>query len=662
MWWSLIPFVVVTAALLLLPGTLVNLTAGLRGWSALGFAPMVSAAVIASGAIVAQFLGAPWGPVPIVFATLGFVGLAALVRLLARRWRPALRVGGVRSSSGASGAGLRVPRSAPVWTLGGWAIAAVLMTRNFVGLTGSPQNFSQTFDNLFHLNAVRWIAEHRLGSALDMRMVTGEAPAGFYPTAWHDIASATLLTLGSTDAVRATAALALTATAVVWPLSCLLLVRRFITPTPVNQLATGVLAIAFPAFPYLLLGFGVLYPNLLGMSMLPAMTALAMQILGLGPDEPAAAGGRWVSAGIGLVGLALAHPNVAFTLVDVIGVILIVCWAVPTIVRAIGSRDWTALARFRALVLVGWLIGAAVALKVVRPPITAGRQHNWRTVPGAIAEFLSVSPMAATVVAASALLALLGIVVQQARRRYLLVLLHAGVGFLWLIGAAAPEGVFRDLIVGPWFADSYRLASLLPLTAVPLAVVGVDFLAGLVGSRRPADATWRRPVLALGIAALLIIATQFGSGRGQVIAWAHASYGPFGDPGGTLVSADEYALITRLPQHVPPDDVVAVNPWNGSSMAYAIVGVHTNHTHALYMPTADDILINDQLNQLSVRPEVCAAVRAEGIGWVLDFWNEPFLHGYEKNYPGLADLAQSPGFEVVDRQGAAVLYRITGCP
>lgn len=649
MWSSVIPFVAVTLALIFLPGTLVNLTAGLRPLSAVGFAPLVSTGVVAVAAIIWQLVGVPWGPLPIVLTTALTVGLAFAVRYLFKRfgWEPPLPEGAVRPG------GVH-----PGWVLGGWATSIALLGRDVIQILGSPLNFSQTFDNIFHLNAVRWITENRMGSALDMRMTSAPEPSGFYPTAWHDLASGTLLTMGTVDPVRAQNALILVVTAVVWPLSCLLLTRRLLVPSRLNQLATGILSAAFTAFPFLLISFGVLYPNLLGLCLLPAMMAVAVDLLDIG-DAPRSGplGATWLLAAIGMVAIGLAHPNVALVLLDVVGVIMIVYWAVPTVWRAARQRDWTRQAKFRGIVLLGWLAGAALALKVIRPPISAGRWPNPRNLFDTLVETVSLSPMEATVVLVPAGLTWLGVLAAIIRRKYLLpVLLHAGMTFLWFVAGAVPMGFFRDLIVGSWYSDPYRLAVLLPITAVPLAVIGFDFAFELVAKRAP---VLRSIPLLLAAALALTASIQFDPGRQGTIEWSAEHYRIRLDS--NLVDSYEYRLIQRLPEIVPAGEVIAVNPWNGSSMAYALVGVQTTHTHVLFDETADEKTIREYLNQAENRPAVCSALAAEDVKWVLDFGNTRLVNGIIEPYRGFFFLQWTDGFEPVASEGPAVLYRITAC-
>ncbi|MDO5684231.1 MAG: hypothetical protein Q4G46_15580, partial [Propionibacteriaceae bacterium] len=194
-----------------------------------------------------------------------------------------------------------------------------------------------------------------------------------------------------------------------------------------------------------------------------------------------------------------------------------------------------------------------------------------------------------------------------------------------------------------------------------LAAVGFSFLADLLGKQLRTRSLVVEGLIAVLLAAALIGATQFGTGKTHVLRWANSYYGLNARPGGTLVTENEYELIKRLPGIVPADDVVAVNPWNGGSMAYALAGVHTNHTHVLYSATKNDKMINARLNAAATSPAVCQALDAGGIDWVLDFGNTQFLNAVNKAYPGFWHLDVAEGFEPVDSEGGAVLYRITAC-
>jgi len=638
----------------LVPGGLINLAAGFRPATSLGLAPLVSTAVVAVAAIAADAAGIAWGPLPIFAGTVLFALVAWVIRRVSTGW---LGEPGVPRSPGTAS-----DASSVLWPITAMACAVVLLSVDAIRILASPTNFSQTYDNIFHLNGVRWMVDNRNGSALDMRMISGDAPASFYPTAWHDIVSGGLLTMGSADAVAGTNALIIVSIAIIWPLSCLALVRRIVAPTAVGTVATGVLVASFSPLPYLLLRFGVLYPNHLGLCLLPAVMALAVSLLNLGE------GPRWplvptlLTLATGMVALGVAHPNVALTMVAVLGLQLVTFWALTPIVSALRARRSLGRLWWRLGLLVVWAVGSFVAYSVVRPAQWASIWGPLRGYPDAVVEALAVSPLDATIVWVPAALTLAGVLAAIVRRRHWWLLAsHLALSLLWVVAGAEGYGELRDFIVGPWYNDPFRLAAMLPITALPLAAVGLVWLVDLVRARvdKGAASRKRELLVTVGVTAALLASTQFVGGKPQMVDWARGAY--LITAKSELVDSDEYAVIRQVPGIVPEDGVIAVNPWNGSSMVYAITGRHATATHVLYTPTEDTQILIDHLDDVATNPEVCPALIDLGVDWVLDFGQTRLINNEKWHYPGWDDLAVAPGFEVAARQGHATLYRLTAC-
>lgn len=639
-WLTIIPFVLIILVFFFVPGGVINMAAGFNRLSALAFAPPVSVGVIALAAIIWQLFGVPWGVLPIILTTALFAAAAFAVKRFAS-WR-----GWVLQRHPE-----RDLRQGWRWGLGGWLIGMVLLSVDLVRILGDPHNFSQTFDDVFHLNAVRWITENRQGSSLAMHMTGTELPTGFYPTAWHDIGSAALLTLNAMDPVQVTNALLIVTMCFVWPLGCVVLVRRLLAVSKLSQLAVGVLSASFIALPYAPMSFGVLYPNLLGLCLLPTMIALAADILDISPAAQSPLLGAWVAAGIGMIALMLSHPNVALTMTNMVGVVLICYWAIPKIWVALKTSSWNRNTSWQLIVTTGWVAAAIAAQVVIRPPASAGRWAPSRTFLDALIETVSISPLDATIVVVPSLLAFVGAVVVVWKRRHLEILcLHAVFCLFWLVAAVVPLGSLREAIVGSWYSDPHRLAALLPLTGLPLAVIGLDFL---ISSLRQQA----KPATIIVVVALLTWLTQADEGKRSGIEWSTSSFRL--GRGYSLLSRDEYQLIQRLPALVGKDRV-AVNPQNGSSLAYALAGINTNLTHIFYNPTPRDDIINRHLDAISQMPQVCQALNEENIKYVLDFGNV-LVDGAAKAYPGYHYLSVLSSFQEVDHQGDAVLYKISGC-
>ena len=160
MWWTILPYVLVTVAVVVLPGFVVNFAAGLRPVQAVGYAPLASVGLISVAAIAADLVGVSWSALPVLVATAVVAVLAGLTRLLIARLTT------TRAPARALDAASEAPvwwRSSLGWTLGSLVIAATVLAIDGVRMLGTPTAFSQTYDNIYHLNA-RPRSTRRLGT------------------------------------------------------------------------------------------------------------------------------------------------------------------------------------------------------------------------------------------------------------------------------------------------------------------------------------------------------------------------------------------------------------------------------------------------------------------------------------------------------------------
>lgn len=657
MWWTIVPSVLVTLAVVLIPGFAFNWAAGLRPRTALGLAPLSSVGLVSGGAVIGGFLGLEWGPLPVIaftaFATLIAWGLRILV---GKRW-PAL---------------CRQPDEPPLihwgWLLGSGVVAAALMVFDSVRALGSPSNFSQTYDNVFHLNLVQWMVQHRTGSVLELTMTGDEA---FYPAAWHDLASLVLLILRQHDAMLATNALIIVTMAVIWPFSCLTLVARALPLSRTGTLGTAVLLASFGAFPYWLIRFGVLYPNFLALCLLPAVIALEISLLDLGEGQRFPLLPTLLAGAAGVATITLAHPNATVTLICVLSVVFIFFWALNPVLRGPRlnpllpalriSQGRTVLVRM--LLFAGWVVVAAFAFKVLRPPWSASVWGPAGTFGEAISEAITSSPLVQVILWPASILVLVGAVaVIVTRRLWWLLGAHLGLSALWIVGGALEAGKLRYLLVGPWYNDPNRLAAMLPITAIPLAAYGLawisDLVQRLVGRQRTVSERVDG-IFAVLVTTALLLTTQWSAGKLEILDGVRATYEI--TPDSVLVDSDEFAVIQMVEELTDPDDVIAVNPWTGASMAYALTGRQTTAVHVTDPPDKDTQILIDHLSAASDDPEVCPAINDLSVDWVLDFGNERFINNEDRVYPGWYGLEDNPGFELAFRQGEAALYRVIAC-
>jgi hypothetical protein len=248
------------------------------------------------------------------------------------------------------------------------------------------------------------------------------------------------------------------------------------------------------------------------------------------------------------------------------------------------------------------------------------------------------------------------------RRRRWLVLSHLVAGSLYIL-AAGVDGDTRRLFTGFWYTDSHRLAAIIPITGVPLAVIGLmavvsvaqTRLTALGGAHTPGARAGRPALVAVPavLAVLLLVSGGLYSGdhRDRLL----EAY-PKVDP---LVDQEEYALFSRIDGHVAPDELIAQMPLNGSPAVMALTRrqvlfpqINTGRT------TPDQLYLARHLVDAPVDDEVCVIADRLNVRYLLTN-DKPWGNMWDGlTYPG---PSRASGFELVDRGGTFELYRITAC-
>lgn len=658
-WTDLMLVSGIALTLLFLPGMIIGWMVGVRGFLLAALAPPLSTTIIAVSAIVAGFLGVPWTWVVPATVTLGLAGLTAAAVQLAslRGWQ--VRV--TRNPAATWRCDL------PLWA--GGALAAGLIGSQLKDVFGRPNAFSQTYDNVFHMAAVRYALETGNASSLAIGGVTRvDSDPGFYPAAFHGVV-ALVVQGGTHDIALGFNAVAIAIAAFVWPFACLGLVRLALPESATGVLGAAVLVASFATFPILLLDFGVLYPNLFALALVPALFGLLIQLLGLhGPRHVS----PLVSAGLlmaMLPGLTLAHPNAVMTLIA-LSIAPMVAWFLRS-----WRREWSTKRRRVELLRASFVLMAFIGVSLfawlrVRPSAEGSLWLPIASAPQAVGEaLLNATPGGGRAAWVLSFFVCAGVVVAcRTHRGWLVGSWATIVGLLVVVSAFAPSDL-RSFLTGIWYNDPLRFSATLPLVAFPLSVLGVHSLGQTLirrlherSSGRPAIQSRRRwPVLMvvpLGLVIALAAGTQRAPYLQSSIEVAAEQYALSWDS--PLVSADEYDLILRVPDLVDADAVVATNPQNGSSMLYALTGVETTTTHIAYNATADQQTIRYHLDDAAHSVAVCSAVRRMGITHALDFGPRE-LDDQWQPYPGLLGLSRADGFREVAREGAAVLYQLTVC-
>lgn len=634
------PAAVLLALYAVLGGTLAWLI-GLRGLWAVAAAPAFAMTVVGGASLLAGFAGIGWSIVPcLVLAAVIGVGIHLVRRRGQRR---------VTSS----------PSTSRWWTIGAAVAAAVVIGLQIFAVIGQPSAISQTFDNVFHLNAIRYIMDTGAASPLELGQMT--SPNGgvpFYPSAWHATAAivAQLSGVGIPAVVNAQT---LVIAAVIWPLSAMLLARTLMGKSATVTVTAAIVSCAIPVFPILPMDYGVLYPFQLALAIVPFAVAATASAFGIGTSAKDLAPGWWGFVALGAIpGAALAHPG---------GFVAWLAFSVP-IVLVFVVRLWRAhrSGRVRAALAAGMLayFGVGVLLlMVLRPPLPTRGWPTERTPGQAALEVAQVSMFYGTIAIGVAIAVLLGLFWVLKERSEALVVGAA----LWAIGAllfivviSLPIGPIRDALTGSWYNNWPRLAAVFGIALVPLATLGIARTVEAIGrlwSRSQPDGRLLRVIAgvvaaAIGFAVLPLPAIPAAVAQAQIRFVL--------DEGSSLISSDEMALLERLPEHVPAGSVIAGNPYTGTALAYAIGGRQVLMPHILVDVSDDAATINDHLADAESMPAVCDAAEALDVRFVLDFGDRE-VHGGSHPLAGLEDLEESGAVRLVDSQGDARLYEVTAC-
>lgn len=638
-WLGTAPSVVVALVVLLVPGLGVGILLGARGLILWAAAAPVSLSVVGTTAVAAQVLGVRWSLLPLALAT-------ASVWLLA--WRLGRRIRGRRPIE------IREPeRSTNVPAALAWAGAALVLGAHIIYMVGDPANIAHLHDNVFHLNAVRFVEQSGNGSSMFLGHLGVDELTSFYPAAWHDVVALVSSTsaAGVPTAINVTN-LALLCTA--WPLGCMLLTSAVTRVDGLAAVVGAVLSTAFSGFPYLLYHFGVVYPWMTAMALLPGV--LGLVVLAVKPADVSAGRRRTASLLVmaSVPGLALAHPSV---------LTLSMALAAP-VVLATASRSRTLRGlRGIPLLAVVYVVTLVVVWTLVRPP----RASNWEGVGdplGAFVRAAMMAPVGGPIPWILVAVVMVGLAVLPRWANRMWVFWTFATGLLLVVASnlrQAPE--LRWWLSGVWYSDPFRAATIVTVAMLPVAALGTYSTISAVRSRVSLSGAVRHTAVRTTVTVLAVV-LGFALARTPAVAYsteigrrAH-SY----TPSSRLVTIHELRLFRQLDEYVPADALIAGDPQTGAALSYAFAGRESVQPFVGLNRGSDGAMVMDRLNQMRVDPAVCSAVLRLNVQFVLDFGDQAVDRDQASRVPGLQDLTAQNGFMLVAQEGPAKLYRITGCP
>ena len=627
------------------------------------YAPLLTFALVTVSAIVLGKTGIPWSLISFVLVAAVLVAAAAgLMWLVGRRW-PAL--------ASVSWPGNDVPVA---WPVVGAVLGGFLVLHMTEDMVFGPEAFSQTLDNSYHMNAIRWIQEHGDASSLTMGAVSGmNQEPYFYPAGWHDFVYLIYNTTG-TSIATATIVMILLVAGIIWPCSLVAMCLSIPHLRRLQALAIPALTCGFFAFPGRLLFWGVLFPNLLGYALLPAFVALLSHMIQvMARREYSLVLSLSLTILVGLGGLALVHPN---------AVVSAAVFAVPMllggVVQVLRTRGASTRERLVGTgVLVALIAGCVTAWSVLRPSQEAS--ELWTSIMGegeAVYQFLflgleNANPLGGNFAPAYLVgfLALWGVGYLLYKRRNLwLIGSWMLVGYMWIIAASVPRGDFRLLMVGPWYTDHFRLAALVVFPSVLLAGIGlggaVEGIFVRIMHAIPREKHAKVAPAMMGAAMVLVLAVAGLSSRTPAMhdATLEVAKRYQVTPTSDILNQDEMNVINEIPKIVPKGDTIVNNPWDGSAYIYALADRHLTSYHFEFQTSPKYAAILNDLKDARTNPEVCREVNQYKAHWYVHLENQGnFGPSEQKNYDGLVAAIDTDVLTPVYSSGPMTLYRISAC-
>ncbi|MDZ8274545.1 DUF6541 family protein [Microbacterium aquimaris] len=628
--------ILVAGGALFIPGLIV-LAAGWR-WSVrlLLLAPAVSIAVIALAAVFAPLVGLGWGLIPVGVVSASLALLAAIFRVMF----PMATEGAAQP---------RVASSAVAYL--SLAVATLLLGAQSMIAFISPENIAQTFDTIVHLNSVALAVSDENASAF---AIATQAGSSFYPNAWAALSSLVAVVAGVNVPIAANAA-TVAIVAVLWPASALAFAWTAFAARPVALVATGTLSAAFGAFPWIMLYFGVLYPNLTGYAVIPAVLAVAFHI-----RRSLRSRGTVKEVALFLlliVGAGLGHPNAIVAHVYIMTVLALL---------DISLRAVKASTTNETLVLLGAGLLVIVVAVVFRQFVSTSEGASgwgpWQSPAQAFGEGILAHPAQLPVTLTVAGLVVFGLLTVVVRRAdFSVVVPFIVVVVLFILVSGYPVGTrMRDALTNPWYNDSFRVAALLGVVALPVATLGVVRISGRI-RRSFLDRSPRVILAGSAVAGFgLLLSASVGPGVSTAIERVQDTYRY--SESSYLITEDERALLAELPDLVEPDALIAGSPRTGASLALAFADRDVLDFHIFGPRTDAEDYLNRHLADIDVDPAVCRAVNETGVDYVLDFGGDGVGNVEVDAWDGIVDLAPSDRLVVVDEIGDARLFAIEGCP
>lgn len=563
-------------------------------------------------------------------------------------------------------------------------IAAILTATVFLIVLDGPDCYFQAWDNQTHLRRIRAFTETGNFSPFNNQLYSDSSVAPnqsintFYPSAWHLLA-AMLVSLLNIPVTEAANAINILSVGLLLPMTMFLCLREMGIAKPASYALCAVICIGVPIYPWDLISYGPLYPNLLGFCVLPGEIALLLNMLNsIDSKKPNELLGTLLLLLLGTISLALVHPNCVFAL----GLIL-----APYLISKVKNLIKTSYQKLPDI-----LCAAVPLFAIALIWITLNRMsfmHGvvdcywpaFTTVKQAFLNSLFLGTTTHPIQLFIPILVFAGIYTDIKDNKFCLVATYVLLVLFYTIDAGTNLAI-KPILTGFWYNDYHRISAMLGLVSILLACKAINRTVLLLEKTCRIRNTCKRVAItgAAVISASLIIFWSFiplqGSKEWQT-AFGYQITEMRYQYSKQLIYYDIFSPLeeefckTTLPQFNPDNSAVINNPDDGSLFAYSVYGLNMYY-RTWYPPstkteTKESLAIRYHLNELKTNKTVRNAVEKIGAKYVLQLDHGDQTQEYRIQYNndnaeewrGIDLIDEStPGFSLVAANDDIRLYRI----
>lgn len=574
--------------------------------------------------------------------------------------------------------------------LGYVAFACVFAGDLFVWYLGSPDSYAQQFDNISHLGTIQGFVNSGAWSPFASSLYSSASDAainplpggGFYPTAWYSVAALAVTSMGVTTAFAENVA-NFVFVALVLPVGSFAFMRVLFDDRKAAIPFGAFCTLLFAGFPWMIIFFGPLYPNMSAFCLAPATAATFLLMFQPGCSRKQRLG-LVVVFFFALTSLALAQPNAVFTLAVLLAPFCV--WQVSRIPLSMKRKGKSCVAMRILFGAIALAVIYAIWMACYNAPFLASVvQHTWLSYADRLEAFEDA--LVVGFMAEGSQIVLAGLIIVGAawtlwHRRYLWLSFSYAFACLIFVVNGYSDGPLKHIFGGFWYTDPWRCGAMASLIGIFLAAMGLyacwrGIIALVEKARKGVVSLPASTAIAACLALFAVLGSTFpgipapGSQTGAIAFRSVLSGLHTGASVASVYDDAEQAFVQEVKHVVPPDALIINVPDDGSAFAFGADDLRT-----YYRVTRDYDVPEETLSSKIIRNDLCGiahnvqvqnAVSSIGARYVLQLdQGQPvvegphlFTYGNGEKWRGIDDIRDdTPGFTVVLAEGHMRLYEI----